>query len=58
MNFDLQDYALRLLFLLAGLVAAIVLTMKGYGQALPGLAVGGILGAFLAHQVESSTTEQ
>lgn len=58
MNFDLQDYALRLLFLLAGVVAAIVLTMKGYGQALPGLAIGGVLGAVFAHQVESSTTEE
>ncbi len=56
MNFDLQDYALRFLFLLAGLVAAVVLTMQGYGQALPGLAIGGVLGAFVAHRVQS--TEQ
>ena len=39
------DFALRTLIVLAGGLAAIVLSLKGQGQALPALAVGGTLGA-------------
>jgi hypothetical protein len=46
-KFDLQDLALRALIIVAGSVAAVLLTLKGQGQALPALAAGGTLGAFL-----------
>jgi hypothetical protein len=39
------DLALRTLIVLAGGLAALVLTLKGQGQALPALALGGTLGA-------------
>jgi hypothetical protein len=44
-NFDLQDLALRSLILLAGGISALLFVMKGQGQALPALALGGTLGA-------------
>jgi hypothetical protein len=47
MRFDLQDVALRTLILVAGGLAAVLLALKGQGQALPALAVGGTLGAFV-----------
>ncbi|GEM_PF-2358886 len=40
------DYALRALFLFAGVLSAIVLTVKGQGQALAPLAIGATLGVF------------
>ncbi|HEY2323860.1 MAG TPA: hypothetical protein VGJ82_13470 [Thermoanaerobaculia bacterium] len=46
-KFDLRDFALRALILVAGGVAAALLALKGQGQSLPALAVGGMLGAFL-----------
>jgi hypothetical protein len=48
MRIDLQDVALRVLILVAGSVAAILLALKGEGQALPALAAGGTIGAFLS----------
>lgn len=45
MRFDLTDYALRTLIVVAGVLAAALLAMKGQGQALPAVAVGGALGA-------------
>jgi hypothetical protein len=45
MRFDLQDVALRTLIVVAGGLAAVLLVLKGQGQALPALAVGGTLGA-------------
>jgi hypothetical protein len=53
MKLDLTDIAIRLLFVLAGVVAAIVLAMKGYGVALPALAIGGTIGAYAASRFES-----
>jgi len=41
------DFALRTLIVLAGGLAALLLSLKGQGQALPALAVGGTLGAFM-----------
>ena len=46
MHFNI-DFALRTLIVLAGGLAAVVLSLKGQGQALPALAVGGTLGAFM-----------
>jgi hypothetical protein len=57
MKLDLQDIALRLLFLLAGGIAAVVLALKGYGVALPGLAIGGMLGAFAVSRLESTISD-
>ncbi len=44
-NFDLQDFALRTLIVLAGAIAATLFILKGQAAALPGLAIGGTLGA-------------
>ena len=44
-KFDLQDFALRTLIVVAGAVAAALFMLKGQGAALPALAVGGTLGA-------------
>jgi hypothetical protein len=45
MKLDVRDFALRALILVAGGLAAILLSLKGHGEALPALAVGGTLGA-------------
>ena len=47
MRFDFQELALRTLILVAGGLAAVLLALNGQGQALPALAVGGTLGAFM-----------
>jgi hypothetical protein len=52
MRYDSRDFALRVLFLTAGGVAALLLSLKGYGAALPAVAVGGALGAFFAARVQ------
>jgi hypothetical protein len=52
MRFDSRDYALRALFLTAGGIAALLLALKGYGAALPAVALGGALGAFFAARAE------
>ena len=57
MNFDLRDFALRVLILLAGGIAAILLAREGHGSALPAVAVGGALGAFFASRVQTSASE-
>jgi hypothetical protein len=44
-KFDLQDLALRTLIVIAGGVSAALFVLKGQGQALPALALGGTLGA-------------
>jgi hypothetical protein len=54
MKHDLQDYTLRALILVAGGVAALLLALKGHGQAIPAVAVGGALGAFFAARVQTS----
>jgi len=43
-NFDIQDFALRALVVLAGGVAAALFILKGQASALPALAVGATLG--------------
>lgn len=54
MRFDSRDYAIRALFLVAGGIAALVLALKGYGSALPAVALGGALGAFFAARVQTT----
>jgi hypothetical protein len=58
MRYDLQDFALRALILLAGGLAAALLTLKGYGAALPAVAIGGAVGAFFASRVQQTSTEE
>jgi hypothetical protein len=57
MKHDLQDFVLRALILVAGGIAALLLGMKGYGQALPAVAVGGAIGAFFASRVQPTMEE-
>ena len=54
---ETQDFVLRALILIAGGLAATLLTLKGYGQALPAVAVGGALGAFFAAHVQPASEE-
>ena len=56
-KFDLQDFALRALILVAGGLAAALLALKGQGQSLPALAVGGMLGAFVMRAGTSENQE-
>ncbi|HLJ74001.1 MAG TPA: hypothetical protein VKU62_05410 [Thermoanaerobaculia bacterium] len=44
-DLTLQDLALRTLIVLAGGIAAALFILKGQGEALPALALGGTLGA-------------
>jgi hypothetical protein len=39
------DFALRALIVVAGVLSAILLSMKGQAHALPALAIGGTIGA-------------
>jgi hypothetical protein len=57
MRYDYRDFALRALFLTAGGLAALLLTLKGHGAALPAVALGGALGAFLATRVKTASEE-
>jgi hypothetical protein len=43
---DLQDLALRTLIIIAGVLSAVLMAMKGQAHALPALAIGAMLGAF------------
>ena len=57
MRHDLQDLTLRALILVAGGLAAALLALKGYGPAIPAVAVGGALGAFFAARVQPAPEE-
>jgi hypothetical protein len=41
------DLVLRVLIGVAGVFSAVLLALKGHGAALPALAAGGILGAYM-----------
>lgn len=58
MSHDTRDFALRALILVAGGLSAILLAMKGHGEALPAVAIGGAVGAFLATRAQQATTEE
>ncbi len=51
----LNDYLIRGLFIGAGVVAAILFTMKGQAEVLPPLALGALLGAFLVGSADDSS---
>ena len=57
MKLDLQDLALRSLILVAGVLSAVLLTLKGQGQALPALAIGATLGTVFMSRVGGPTEE-
>jgi hypothetical protein len=56
MKHDLQDIALRSLIVVAGVISAVLLTLKGQAQALPALAIGAALGTLFMSQ--TGTTEE
>ena len=58
MRHDFQDVTIRVLILVAGGVAATLLALKGYGQAIPAVAIGGALGAFFASRAQTSVPEE
>lgn len=57
MKHDLRDLTLRALILVAGGLSALLLALKGHGEALPAVAVGGALGAFFATRVQQTSEE-
>ena len=57
MKHDLKDLSLRTLILVAGGLSALLLAMKGYGAALPAVAIGGALGAFFATRFQQPSEE-
>ena len=57
MILDLRDVALRVLFVVAGILSAVLLTLKGHGQAVPALAVGATLGALMMGRFGASSQE-
>ncbi|HET8774781.1 MAG TPA: hypothetical protein VFP80_13345 [Thermoanaerobaculia bacterium] len=58
MKHDLRDFALRALILVAGGLSALLLALKGHGEALPAVALGGALGAFFATRVQQASQEE
>lgn len=54
MELDRKDLVLRTLILVAGGLSALLLAMEGHGVALPAVAVGGALGAFVAARVQAT----
>ena len=57
MKHDLRDFTLRALILVAGGLSALLLALKGHGEALPAVAIGGALGAFFATRVQQTSQE-
>lgn len=58
MKHDLRDFALRALILVAGGLSALLLALEGHGEALPGVAIGGAIGAFFATRVQQTSAEE
>jgi hypothetical protein len=57
MKHDLRDFTLRALILVAGGLSALLLALKGHGEALPAVAIGGALGAFFATRAQQTSQE-
>ena len=57
MNLDKRDFLLRGLFIVCGAVSAILLALQGHGEALPALAIGGVLGVYCVGSVETGERE-
>jgi hypothetical protein len=56
-DFDLHGLALRVLIVLCGVIAAVLLVLKGQAQSLPALALGATLGVLLMHAGTSENEE-
>jgi hypothetical protein len=56
-RFDWQDIALRTLILVAGVVSASLLILKGNAGAIPALAAGATLGVVLMSPTENSSRD-
>jgi hypothetical protein len=56
-NLDLQDLVLRVLIVVAGVLAAILLVLKGQAHMVPALAVGATLGAFFMARFDQTGEE-
>jgi hypothetical protein len=54
MKRSLQDLALRVLIVVAGGLAAVLLTMRGQAHAVPALAIGATLGTLFMSRVGAS----
>ncbi|HUF17921.1 MAG TPA: hypothetical protein VMS12_07750 [Thermoanaerobaculia bacterium] len=52
-RFVWQDVTLRVLIIVSGGIAAALFVLRGEGEFLPALAIGGMLGAFLVTRSES-----
>ncbi len=52
-RFAWQDVTLRVLIIVSGGIAAALFVLRGDVEFLPGLAIGGMLGAFLVTRFES-----
>lgn len=53
-NLDWQDLAIRAVMVMAGVVAAALLVLKGQAQAIPALAVGATVGTFAVSRLGTS----
>jgi hypothetical protein len=51
----LQDGLIRMVFISAGVVSAVLFTLHGQGDVLPPLALGGLLGACLVGGLGNSS---
>jgi|GEM_PF-2871747 len=52
-RFDWRDYVIRVLVLVSGALAAVLLILNGYAPALPALAIGAVLGTCFVTGLES-----
>jgi hypothetical protein len=55
---DWRDHATRLLLVVAGVLAAAVFVARGEGEALPPLALGGVLGASMIRKFETDADDE
>lgn len=51
---DWRDYGIRGILIIAGAVAAVLFVQHGQADALPPLALGGLLGAGVMHKLGTS----
>ena len=54
---DWKDYVLRTLIVICGVLAAILLAREGHAEALPGIAIGGAIGAMMVRQSEGQAQD-
>jgi hypothetical protein len=52
-NWDLRDVMVRVLMIVSGAIAALLLFKNGHSEALPALAIGAVLGTCVVTGLES-----